>query len=201
MPINSTLINMKKKLLLLAMLIGAAFTTYAQNDDSSPKIGVGFSIGAAVGSNAAYYPVASGVHVKFEYPVNSSPLSITLSAGYTFYVSSDGYNYNSDGYGDSYSSGSLLSFVPVTVGAKYYVANKLYLEGDVGASFNLNSSDENGKPISSVSPIAAPYVGYTIPFGSTRASVDLSLGYEASPQTGGGYNQALFKATFNFGLQ
>jgi hypothetical protein len=195
------LINLKKKLLLLAILTSAAFTTYAQNEDPSPKLGVGFSIGAAVGSNSAYYPVASGVHFKFEYPVNSTPLSITFSAGYTFYVSSNGYNYSTDGYGDSYSNGSLLSFVPVTVGAKYYVANKLYLEGDVGASFNLNSSDENGKPISGVSPIVAPYIGYTIPFGATRASVDLSLGYEASPQTGGGYNQALFKATFNFGLR
>jgi len=192
---------MKKTVLLLTLLIGVVFSSYAQFDnDAVPKLGVGFSFGAAIGSNASAYPVAGGVHAKFEYPINDSQLSVIFKVGYTFFVSSDGYTYENDGYDDIYTNGSVLSFVPVEVGAKYYVADRIFLEGEVGASFNLSSTDESGKPISRVSPIISPNVGYTIPFGSTRASLDLALGLDASPQSGGGYNQVSLKATFNFGL-
>jgi len=192
---------MKKTLLLLTLLIGVVFSTYAQFDNgSSPKIGGGFSFGAAFGANSSAYPAAGGVHLKFEFPVSDSPLSLIFNVGYTFFVSGDGYQYNSDGYGDDYSNGSILSFVPVEVGAKYYIFNRVFAEGDVGASFSLSSTDENGNSISKVSPIFSPNVGYTIPFGSTRASLDLSLGDDVSPQSGGGYNQVCLKATFNFGL-
>jgi hypothetical protein len=192
---------MKKTLLLLTLLLGVVFSTYAQFDNNdSPKIGVGFSFGAAVGSNAGAYPAAGGVHARLEFPMSDSQLSLVLKAGYTFFVSANGYSYNTDGYGDTYSSGSILSFVPVEVGAKYYVADRIFLEGEVGASFNLSSTDENGKSISRISPIVSPNVGYTIPFGRTRGSVDLSVGADVSPQSGGGYNQIGVKATFNFGL-
>jgi len=193
---------MKKTLLLLTLLISAALSTYAQNDNQAVKLGVGFSFGAAIGSNSGAYPAAGGVHFKLECPLSDTKLSILFSTGYTFYVSANGYSYESDGFGDSYTNGSLLSFIPLQVGAKYYVADRFFVAGEAGALFNLNSSsvDENGKSIAKVSPLIVPSVGYTIPFGNTRGSVDLSVGYEANPQSGGGYNQAFFKATFNFGL-
>jgi hypothetical protein len=193
---------MKKTLLLFTLLISAALSSYAQNDDYAVKLGAGFSFGGAIGSNSGAYPAAGGVHIKLEYPLSDTKLSLTLSTGYTFYVSANGYSYESDGYGDSYTNGSILSFVPLQVGAKYYVADRFFLAGEAGALFNLNSSsvDENGKPIAKVSPLIVPSVGYTIPFGRTRGSVDLSVGYEANPQSGGGYNQAFFRATFNLGM-
>jgi len=193
---------MKKILLLLTLLIGAALSTYAQNDDPAVKLGVGFSVGAAVGSNSGAYPSAGGVHFKVEYPVSDNGVSLLFSAGYTFYVSANGYTYNTDTFGDRYSEGSLLSFIPLQVGVKYYAANRLFLSGEAGGLFNLNASsvDENGKAITKASLLVTPSVGYTIPFGSTRGSLDLSVGYDANLQTGGGYNQVFLKATFNFGM-
>jgi hypothetical protein len=192
---------MRKILLLLLLLTGVAYGSYAQSDnDAVPKLGVGFNFGAAFGSNSGAYPIEGGVHAKFEYPVSDSQLSIIFKAGYTFFVTADGYTYQDDGYGDNYSNGSILSFIPIEVGAKYYVAGRIFLEGEAGASFNLSSTDENGKSISKISPIVSPNVGYTIPFGTTRASLDLALGADFSPQTGGGYNDIALKATFNFGL-
>ena len=193
---------MKKTLLLFALLISAALSTYAQNDDYPVKLGVGFSFGGAIGSNSGAYPAAGGVHVKLEYPLSDTKLSLTFSTGYTFYVSANGYSYETTSDGNTYTNGSLLSFLPVQIGAKYYVADRLFLAGEAGILYDLDSrlGDENGKAIAKVSPLIVPSVGYTIPFGRTRGSVDLSVGYEANPQSGGGYNQAFFRATFNFGM-
>jgi len=193
---------MKKTLLLFTLLISAVLSTYAQNDDYALKLGAGFSFGAAIGSNSGAYPAAGGVHVKLEYPLSDTQLSLTFSTGYTFYVSANGYSYETTSNGNTYTNSSILSFVPVQVGAKYYVANRFFVAGEAGVLYFLDSrlGDENGKAIARVSPLIVPSVGYTIPFGRTRGSVDLSVGYEANPQSGGGYNQAFFKSTFNFGM-
>jgi hypothetical protein len=196
---------LKKILLVLTLLIGVAFSSYAQDDNTTPKLGIGFSLGANTGTNSGPYPIVGGVHFKFEYPLSNTPLSLVFTTGYTFYGSGGDlnvnyYDNNNDTY--AYTNVSPPSFVPVEVGAKYYIVKKLFAEGDVGAVFNVNpgSIDEGSKPMSKVSPIIAPSIGYTIPFGRSRASVDLSLGFEANPQSGSGDNQALFKATFNFGM-
>jgi hypothetical protein len=197
---------MKKILLLLAISISSVLTVSAQNDSSSPTLSAGFSVGATVGPHAADLPVGGGIHVKLEYPVVDNQVSLMLTAGYTFFVSGTGYQYESDTEGDSYSSGELVNFVPVMVGARFYVANKLFIQGDVGASFNINST---GYTNSKTALIVSPSVGYALPFGSSRFGLDLSLAYEdrfdsGSTQPGGptigDWGMAEFRLAFRFGL-
>ncbi len=195
---------MKKILLLSVLLVGFAYSTFAQNyyDEPSPKISAGFGFGAAVGPYSGAYPAAGSLNVKFEYPISDSKVNIIFTTGYTFYVSSNGYStgvYYDDYGSESYSSGSLVSFIPVEIGIKAFVYNRIFVEGDVGASFNINSSssDYTNKK---VALIYSPSAGYSIPFGSTKFGVDLSLGYENRLETGGGYSQIAFKAAFNFSL-
>jgi len=200
---------MKKTLLLLAFLIGAAFCANAQNyDATTPTLSAGFSVGATVGAHSSDFPAASGVHLKLEYPLSDSKVSLMFTTGYTFYVSANGY---STGYidGNSYSSGDLAAFVPVEAGVRVYVLNRLFLQGDAGASFNINStsSDYTNKK---VALLVSPSAGYALPFGSTRFGLDFSLGYEARLETAGGtttadypvgsYNQVVFRLAFRFGL-
>ena len=189
---------MKKTLLLLAFLFTGILCTYAQ-DDAQPKFGVGVTVGAAVGPVSGTYPLAGGIALRYEYPFSDTPVSLMLTTGFSYFVSSDGYSTGYDSYNGSYSYGSLAAFIPVQAGLKAYVLNKLYVQGDVGASFNVNSNyqDYTGKK---VALLVSPSVGYTIPFGRSRWSVDLGLGYENRIEPGGGYSQINFRAIFNVGL-
>jgi hypothetical protein len=197
---------MKKTLLLLAILISAVLTVSAQSDDSAPKLSVGFSVGGTVGPHAADLPVGGGIHFKLEYPLVENQVSLMVTAGYTFFVSSTGYQYESDTYDGSYSSGELVNFVPIMVGARFYVANRIFVQGDVGASFNINST---GYTNSKTALIVSPSAGYALPFGSSRFGLDLSLAYEdrfdsGSTQAGGptigNWGMAEFRLAFRFGL-
>lgn len=187
---------MQKKLLLLIVLFSAAFFARAQ-DNSTPKLGFGVTVGAAVGPNASDYPVASSLVLRYAHPVGEQ-VSIMATTGFSYFVSKDGYTATYSNYG-SYTSGSLAIFLPVQVGVKAYVSERFFLQADVGASLNLNSnyySYTNNR----IAPLVSPAVGYTIPFGASRWSLDLGLGYENRIESGGGYSQINFRAIFNVGL-
>jgi len=198
---------MKKSLLLFAVLFSAAFSVYAQDYEPTPAISAGFSAGATVGAHSGEFPVAGGVHISFEYPF-ANQLSLMVTTGYTFYVSGNGYTVNYDEYG-SQTTGELVSFIPVTAGLRYYVANKLFIQGDAGASFNLNSANyyTNKKK---VALLVSPGIGYAVGFGSTRYGLDLSLAYDARIESAGdvnssgyntgSYNSVVFRLAFRFGL-
>jgi len=200
---------MKKTLLLLTILISAVLSVSAQSDDSSPKLSAGFSVGATVGPHSGDFPVGSGVHIKLEYPIVENQVSLMVTAGYTLYVSSNGYYYNSNLDGTSTSSGDIAAFVPLQIGARFYVANRIFIQGDVGASFNINStsSDYTGNK---VALLVSPSAGYALPFGSTRFGLDFSLGYEDRLESGnslttagyksGSWGMAEFRLAFRFGL-
>ncbi|QEC75637.1 hypothetical protein [Mucilaginibacter ginsenosidivorax] len=205
---------MKKTLLSLAILICAVLTVKAQDDDLLPRFSAGFGVGVTTGPQHSGFPAAGSVGLKGEYPIAGSPVCITASVAYQFYVSSDGYNYSyNSNYGES-TTGTIASFVPVMAGARVYV-NKLFFEGDVGASFNLNS----GKSYTAqkVAPILSPSIGYGFRFGSSqKIGLDLSLSYEtrlektqtpSDPSTVspyisgyGAYNLVAFHVAFSLGL-
>jgi hypothetical protein len=196
---------MKKSLLLsLILLLAAVINSYAQ-DDAVTKIGVGVDIGVPAGS-ARYnsggattsYALTTGFTAKLEVPL-TTPLSLTLTTGLTGYVTQGGYSAGYDSNYGSYSSGAVALFVPLEAGAKVYAADKLFVEGDLGLSFNINSasSDFTNKK---AALIYAPMVGYTIPFGASRVSLDLALRYESRMETGNSYNQVALRALFNFNL-
>ncbi|HEY5327291.1 MAG TPA: hypothetical protein VIJ27_09840 [Mucilaginibacter sp.] len=197
---------MKKIITLIAILFGAIYSASAQyynNNASAPKFGVSLSSGAAVGPASGAYPDANGTGFRVELPVNHSPVSILLSAGYTFYVSqgsnaSDYYSYYDYGYSNYYSS--VASFIPVEAGIKVYVIHKFFIEGDAGVSFNINSipSDYTGQ---ATSFIYSPAAGYSFPLDySDKSNIDLSLVYENRLEPGGGYSQVAVRAVWNFNL-
>lgn len=199
---------MKKLCLLLTVLTLAfhgAFAQYYRNmnsPSSAVKIGIGLSSGFTTGSVSDYFPEAGGFTVNLEVPVNKSPVSVVFATGYTFYVSQSGYEVGYDGYGfdgGTYYSGDIASFIPIEAGLKVKVANRVFLEGLAGVSFNVNtySSDYTGKPTAF---IYSPAVGYSLPLGFSRSTLDFSLFYENRPEYGGSYQQVGVKALWNFSL-
>lgn len=166
-----------------------------------PKLGVGFDLGVPVGPASNDYVLTGGITFKAEFPV-VSPLSITLTTGFMGYVTKGGYAagyyYDSNNGSGSYSTGAVASFLPVEAGAKLYVSRRFYLEGDLGASFNINSNPGEFTN-KSTALIYAPMAGLTIPFGASRVSLDLSLRYESRLETGYNFSQIAARAVFNFG--
>ena len=186
---------MKKTLLSIIILCFAALTTFAQ-DDATPKLSAGFDIGAVTGPASNTYEEAAGVSLKLEVPVASSPLSLTVSAAYSGFITKGGFATGYDTYDGSYSYGSIASFVPLEVGARVYASKMFFLEGDVGASFSLNSQDVSGK---SVGLIYAPIAGVSIPVRSSF--IDVSLRYESRVVSNYNFDQIAVRAAFKFGLK
>ena len=110
---------MKKLLLIITILSGtlvSASAQYFNGNAAEPKFGIGIISGVTTGPFSSIYPEASGITLNFEYPIGSSPVSLLLSAGYTFYVSGGGYSIGYDNYGfggSTYAYGSIASFVPI----------------------------------------------------------------------------------------
>jgi hypothetical protein len=205
-PHNLTLSpTVKKTLVLLTILFGTALPLHAQNDKSISAVSAGFSFGVTTGTHSNYLPVAGGIHVKLEYPV-ANRVALMLTAGYTAYLPAEGYNYNS-GYG---YSREVANFIPVTIGARFYTGKSIFVQGDVGASFNVNSRDLYTG--SKVALLASPGVGYAFKFGSSRYGLDLSAAYDTrieksaanniDPETHpyGSFSSVVFKMAFRFGL-
>jgi hypothetical protein len=215
---------MKKTLLALVVLVCAALTSYAQvpgEGGSGIRLSGGVGVGATIGHNASDYPAATSLNLNVEIPTGGDlPLSILLKTGYTGFISKDGYStgYTSD-YG-SYSYGSIVSFVPLQIGARVYV-NKLFFEAAAGASFCVNS-DPSAYTSKKTALLVTPAIGYGWRFGySEKFGLDLSLAYEARIEptrettinyddgsgfstsittSTGAYNQVALRVAFSFGL-
>jgi hypothetical protein len=186
---------MKKNILLLTLLFCMILGAYAQNNNGS-KFGVGITSGVAVGPVSDAYPTAGELVLKFESPIQSSPLSLTISTGLTYYVSKSGFGvgvYGGNSGSGTYSYGSVAVFVPVMAGAKIFVAKRVFIEGDAGVSFNINSNylDFTGKKMAF---IYAANAGYAFPIGDLgKNSLDVGLGYENRVEQGGGFSQFMQK--------
>ncbi len=199
---------MKTNLLALAILLTATIKVFAQIDNGTmPRVAVGFGLGIATGKHADDYPLASGFGIKFEFPVSASPVSIMFSGAYNFMLSNDGYRRYNDNYDGNYSSNvRVASFAPVELGLRVYI-NRFFLEGNAGASFNLNENHSNYTN-KNVALIIAPNLGYAFRFKqSKKYGLDLSLGYETRLEnyqpydfsSYGSYNQIALHAMFSIG--
>jgi hypothetical protein len=204
-----TFIIMKKVLLVLLVIISIPVISFAQSSTGTMnRVAVGFDLGASTGVHSGNYPLATGFGVKFEFPIGAAPVSIMASGAVNFMLSNYGYkrlNYN---YDDDYTSSdaNVASFAPVELGVRVYI-NRFFIEGNAGASFNLNEShrDYTGK---NVALVIAPNVGYAFRFKqSKKYGLDISLGYETRLEDYrlnesnfyGNYSQVGVHAVFSMG--
>ncbi len=169
---------------LTAILISGVFTANAQIKPTTPLVSLGPDMGITVGQASNVYGMVAGGSLKVQLPFTKSPFSVVLSAAYSsFMVKGDYTQYFRD-----------AAFVPIEAGGRVYFTKMLYFEGDLGASFNINS-DYSGP---GTAFIFSPVVGLSTPVKKRGDSLDFSLKYEGRGEPGRIVEQIALRVAYRF---
>ena len=190
-----------KRLFLLSAIAGVlAFSNAsAQTKDlamSGAKLGIGAEFAFPTGDFGDYYKLGFGGSLQYQTPI-ANKLNFTASAGYLKFTGKDIANT---------PVGTLkfadYSAVPVKAGLNYFLAENVYVGGELGAAFG--TSDGAG-----TSFVYTPHIGVEFPVSNT-SSIDLSARYEAwSSSRDGVFQNTSYNYTsrfvglrlaYNFGL-
>jgi hypothetical protein len=172
---------MKKFLLALVLLSGAAFSSFAQTSKEGGKFSIGLEAGLPVGSYKDVSSFVIGGSLKYDHPIAENTF-VTGSAGYNKFISKS----------DFKDIGYSFYGIPVKVGVKYFFAESFYGEAQLGAAFTRASADNT--PSSSKTAFAyAPGIGYS--FGG---GVDLGVRYEGWAISGGTISQIAARLAYSF---
>ncbi|MCX2451334.1 outer membrane beta-barrel protein [Pedobacter sp. PLR] len=174
-----------KKLFLLTAIAGifAFSNAKAQKDPAmnGPKLGIGAEFAFPMGNYGDFYKMGYGGSLTYQHPVAPN-LNLTANAGYLSFKTKEI-------LGFSGTSG----YIPVKVGARYFLAENFYLNGEVGAAFATEDGDKTRFAYS-------PGAGVEFPVAD-KASIDLGVRYEAwSKEFGLTPSFIGVRAAFNFGL-
>ena len=152
---------MKKFLLALVLLSGAAFSSFAQSSSSTGKFSIGLEAGLPIGDiKDAGGKLFIGGSLKYDQPIGSYTF-ITLSAGYSTFRGKSGIR--------------SFGFVPVKAGIKYFFTEGFFGEGQIGAAFSTQGGAGGGNAIGGGTAIAyAPGFGYNF-----NTNIEVGVRYEA----------------------
>jgi hypothetical protein len=171
-------------LFTIAVFLGTA-SCLAQTK-TNDQLSLGVEYGMPVGSATDFYGTVLGASAKLEFPVAASKLSITATAGLSTYIIKLDANVTADN----------LIYAPVEVGAKYYFSKIGYVEGDLGASADLNSNYGASK----IGFIYAPVIGVSAPTNKHKATIDLGLRYDSRLADGSAVSQIAVRVAYRFKL-
>lgn len=155
----------------VALFFGFSGSANAQTSDAAPwRMGIGLNLGIPTES---YYGFAVGGDVRLQKTLTPGIAGI-LSLGYTsFSAKNSGINYD---------------FVPLKAGAKFFVAENVYVSGELGAGFETQSGG-------GTTFLYAPGVGY-----ASDRGLDLGLRYEGASRNGGSLGQVALRIAYGFQL-
>ncbi|MFD0792379.1 outer membrane beta-barrel protein [Mucilaginibacter litoreus] len=149
---------MKKIALVMVVLCSAALTTFAQTSDAVGRFSIGLEAGLPTTSG---YSFIIGGSLKYEHPIQEG-LFLTGSIGYsrvkmksvdTGLSDEDMEDLEDLGIDTDGLGGGSFGIIPIKVGAKYYFAEKIFGEAQLGAGINTQSGG-------GTSFIYSPGVGY-----------------------------------------
>ncbi len=147
----------------------------------------------ALGELNSGYRIGAGAYIKAEIPITT--FNFTVSAGYTDFLANQTVKNVFTSDGNHYKS---YSYVPINIGAKYYITTNFYGALETGGVIGLNNGS---KPAFSY----APGVGLAFPIGSKKA-IDMGVSYEKwerkDTQGEVNINQFMcFKLAYKFGIE
>jgi len=169
---------MKKSTKLIASAVAAValfFTTNANAQSADSKaLRLGIGVNAGIPTTDGYSFVIGGdLRLQKDFSSNVSGL---LSAGY-----------NNWSVKDELGGGS-YGMIPVKAGAKVFLAESVYLSGELGAGFGTKSGSKTAF-------LWAPGVGYGFDNG-----LDIGLRYEGAEFSGGSLGQVALRVAYGFRL-
>ncbi|SHF20253.1 outer membrane beta-barrel protein [Pedobacter caeni] len=174
-----------KKLFLLTAIAGIfAFTNASAQKDAAmngPKLGIGAEFALPIGDFADGWKLGFGGSLLYQHPVAPN-LNLTANAGYISFKSKE----------IPFIGGTVnMGYVPVKVGARYFLAENFYINGELGAAFGTKKG-------SSTMFAYSPGVGVEFPVAD-KSSIDLGARYEGWSNDGS-LSFIGIRAAFNFGL-
>lgn len=185
---------MRKTILLLLLLTGFALVSNAQtqnteNTSATPPalLSMGVDVGGALSPANATYSSVAGVSLKLELPFHNPNAFFTITAGYS------NYSTKNTPATDTLQNGH---YVPLLIGFKYFVARHVFLEGDIGDSYNINVGYLGYQNAFTYSPV----VGVSIPLNKPGTAVDIAAYYQSRLSDSGNINQAAIRIAYKFGL-
>lgn len=172
-----------KKFLLAFLFLGATIFGASAQSRSSTKFSIGADLGVPTGVYDQIYNFVLGVSLKVEAPVSPS-FSVMFTTGYTSFMVNSLYS----NYGATNGM-----YLPLEVGGRGYFNSRVYFEGDLGPSFNLNQYYTGNK----VEFMYSPGLGVLLP-QSDGGAVDISVRYEGRAQTNNTLGQAALRIAYRF---
>jgi len=173
-----------KRIFLLSAIAGifAFSSASAQTKDvamSGPKLGIGAEFAFPVGNFGDVFNLGYGGSLQYQHPVANN-LNITGSAGYLSFKAKDEFG------------GGSIGFIPVKAGARYFVAENIFINGELGAAF---STEDGGTTAFAYSP----GVGVEFPV-SDKGAVELGARYEGWSANSNTSSFIGLRLAYNFGL-
>ena len=156
-----------KKLILLTAIAGIfTFSTVKAQDAamSGPKLGIGVEFGFPMGDFGDVSKFGVGGSLTYQHPI-ADKLNLTGNAGY---LSFQGKDYELLG---TTVKGGNFGYVPVKAGLRYFLAENIYVGGELGAVF------ATGDGASGTAFAYAPGVGVEFPVAD-KSTIELGGRYE-----------------------
>jgi len=155
-----------KKLFLLTAIAGLfAFSSVKAQDAamSGPKLGIGADFAFPMGDFGDGYKFGVGGSLLYQHPI-ADKLNVTGSAGYLNFTGKE-----VDILGTKFKNPA-LGFIPVKAGLRYFLAENIFVNGEVGAVFG--TKDGTGTAFA-----YSPGVGVEFPVAD-KSTIELSGRYE-----------------------
>jgi len=164
-------------LLMLFLFANAYAQSSAQV--AEPRLGIGLDIGLPIGDFGDFANYGVGGSILYQHPVSTS-LNITGNVGYIKF----------NGKQTIGTLKYMQSFIPIKVGARYFLTQNIYGTAEVGSSIATTSG-------SGASFIYTPGLGVEIPVSNT-GSLDIGARYESWTKNTGTTSFIGIRAGYNF---
>lgn len=178
-----------KKLFLVTAIAGilGLSSVNAQTKDvamTGSKLGIGAEFAFPTGSFGDAYDFGYGGSLQFQTPI-ANKLNFIATGGYLNFKGND---INVAGITEKLPD---QGFIPLKIGARYFLAENVYAGGELGAAIGTGSN-------SNTSFIYTPHIGIEFPVAD-KSTIDLGARYEAWSNNGTSRFVGL-RLAYNFGL-
>jgi len=175
------------KFFLLPLIILISASAAMAQTEATPWASFGPEIGIPTGQAGNLYSITAGGSFKIEAPVAKSQFNFMATVGYDSFVLKGAY------------TGLVLhdaAYIPVEAGGRLYL-NHIYIEGDVGASFNISPGYTGPK----VAFVYSPVIGFSTPSKDHSRSLDFGIKYEGRVEPGGTVSQVAARVAFRVNMK
>lgn len=176
-----------KKLFLLTAIAGLFAVSSVKAQDaamSGPKLGIGAEFAFPMGDFGDSHKFGVGGSLQYQHPI-ASKLNLTGSAGYLNFTGKEVTE-----LGITYKAPA-LGFIPVKAGLRYFLAENIYVGGELGAVF----STEDGMGTAFA---YSPGIGVEFPVAD-KSTIELGGRYEGWSNDGT-LSFIGLRLAWNFGL-